>query len=321
MGVKVSEARIGISTNTPQLVDKEKFFWLDTNFFSVDEIPFKKARDSFVEIVDVGGIPTMEAEGDLLRLTGPFSQLEEESLDKRFSLFGNLGVFSSWVLKTLEEKHGIFTFHACALVREDKFLVILGGAGAGKTVFILSSLKKGWRLFSTEFVHFRVKGGVTFFKGSVKDPVRVDTLINHFLWAKEEFRVNTADSVGGKSLVDLSSYQTQEYQYTNPDVILVVPHIEEKRRDVVHKDVDDRGAFLRTLFHNISDKISKSTLLYREFAIPGLDSANLVQKRTENIRNLLRSGVIKKSIIWVSGIDEVKGFFDRLDPEKTKELQ
>jgi len=315
IGVKVSEAQIGISSNTPQLIEKDKFFWLDTNFYSVDEIPFEEASDSRVEIVDSTGSPTIEIEGDLLSLAGPFSQLEEETQDKRFSLFGNLGIFSSWVLKTLEEKHSIFTFHACALVKENNFLIILGGAGAGKTVFILSSLQKGWRLFSTEFVHFRVNDEVRFFKGPVKDPVRVDTLTDHFPWVIEESRVNIADRVGGKTVVDLSSHQAEEYLYTNPEVVLVIPHVEERRQRVIQEDVDDRDAFLRTLFHNASDKISKSTLLYREFAIPGIDSVSLVQKRKENIRNLLRSGIIKKSLIWVSGVDDVQGFFDQFNKE------
>lgn len=315
IGVKICEARIGINTNSPQLVERNKFFWLDTNFHSVEEIPYDKAKDSRVDIVDRTGSPTIEVEGDLLRLAGPFSQLEEETQDKRFSLFGNLGIFSPWVLKTLEEKHRIFTFHACALVKDGVFVVILGGAGAGKTVFILSSLKKGWRLFSTEFVHFRVEDKVTFFKGPVKDPVRIDTLTDHFPWIIDETEVNLRDGVGGKSVVNLSSYQTDENLYTNPEVVLVIPHVEEKRHRIVQEDVEDRDAFLRTLFHNASDKISKSTLLYREFAIPGVDSVSLVQTRKDNIRNLLRSGIIKRSIVWVSGVEEVPGFFDQFSRE------
>jgi hypothetical protein len=89
--------------------------------------------------------------------------------------------------------------------------------------------------------------------------------------------------------------------------------VEEKRQRVIKEDVEDRDTFLRILFHNASDKISKSTLLYREFAIPGVDSVSLVQRRKENIRNLLRSGIIKKSLIWVPGVDDVQGFFDQFN--------
>ena len=84
---------------------------------------------------------------------------------------------------------------------------------------------------------------------------------------------------------------------------------------MIQEDVEDRDAFLRTLFHNASDKISKSTLLYREFAIPGVDSVSLVQNRKESIRNLLRSGVLKKSTIWVSGVEDVPGFFDQFNKD------
>jgi hypothetical protein len=168
-------------------------------------------------------------------------------------------------------------------------------------------------LFSTEFVHFRVDERVNFFKGPVKDPVRVDTLTDHFPWVIEELNVNTAERVGEKTLADLSSYQTEEGLFTNPDVVLVIPHVEEKRQKIIQEDVEDRDAFLRTLFHNASDKIGKSTLLYREFAIPGVDSLGLVQERKDNIRNLLRSGVIQRSIFWVSGVSDVRGFFDQFE--------
>ena len=99
-------------------------------------------------------------------------------------------------------------------------------------------------------------------------------------------------------------------------MVLVIPHVEEKRQRIIQEDVEDRDAFLRILFHNASDKIGKSTLLYREFAIPGVDSVSLVQKRKDNIRNLLRSGIMKKSVIWVSGVNDVQGFFDQFYAEK-----
>jgi len=315
-GLKVSEARIGVRTNSPHLIEKNRFFWLDTNFFSVDAIPYEQAKDSFVDIRDEKGtLPSvdsnMEIDGDSLRMRGPFSSLEKQARDPRYSLFGNLGIFSSWILRTLEIKHRIYTFHACALEKEDRLLVVLGGAGAGKTVFLLSSLHAGWRLFSTEFVHFRVGDVVEFFKGPVKDPVRVDTLQNFFPWVVDEIGVDLEATVGGKTLVDLSTYQTEVDVLTDPDVLLVIPHVEEVRNCIIEKKTEDQEYLLTTLFLNASDKIGKSTLLYGRFAVPGVDSPHLAQKRTENIKKILAKRVIKKSIIWVSGVADVEGFFDR----------
>ncbi len=38
-GLRVSEARIGILTNTPHFLEPERFNWLDTNFHDVTPIP------------------------------------------------------------------------------------------------------------------------------------------------------------------------------------------------------------------------------------------------------------------------------------------
>jgi hypothetical protein len=311
IGIKVSEARIGIETNNYRLLDKENFFWLDTNFNSSNQVPREEATDSFIVIIDSDMEASIEISGDTLHLTGPFSQWAEQTKDLRYSIFGNLGVFSSWVLSTLERKHRIYTFHACALVKGEKLLVILGGAGAGKTVFVLSSLRLGWRLFSTEFVHFRVNEGIEFFKGPVRDPVRIDTLKSSFPWVIDELDVDIKASVGGKTLVNLSAYQTESDVITNPDVVLVIPHVEEMRKRIIEREREDQEYLLKTLFLNASDKIGKSMLLYGQFAVPGFDSSALAQEREKNIRRLLTRGVINKSIIWVSGVADVEGFFKR----------
>jgi len=172
-GLKVGEARVRVTTNAPALLEPQRFFWLDTNFLRVDRIPPEKAGDSFLEIWDGGTGPVMEIEDRNLVLRGGFSRLEETARDLRYSIFGNLGIFSAWVLRTMEQAHAVHTFHACGLVKENRLLIIPGGAGAGKSVFLFAALGRGWRLFSTEFLHFRVGEETVLFKGSLKDAVRL----------------------------------------------------------------------------------------------------------------------------------------------------
>ncbi len=305
IGVKVSEAKIGVSTNSPHLLKREDFYWLDTNFLSVDFIPFTAGMDSYMEVEDREESPVLEIEGKHLRVKGSFSAWKKEAKDKRYTLFGNLGVLSAWALRTLEEEHDISTFHACALVKDGKLMIISGGAGAGKTVFILSALKKGWKIFSTEFVHFRVKEKVEFFKGALKDAVRVDTFQYHFPEMAEKLGVNLKEETGSKLMVDFSSFRAEEDTLSDPEITLIFPHVEEKRERLIHKEVKDRESLLRTLFNTASEKIGKSMLLYGKWAVPGLDTLFLAEKRLERLEKFLERGKIQKSFLWVSGVKEV----------------
>ena len=108
--------------------------------------------------------------GEKARFKGPFLKLTQEASDLRFSLWGNQGFLYRYALYLLEKKHRIYNFHACALFHEkkDQMFVVIGGAGSGKTVYLLSGLIKGLKLFSTETVHFRIeKNAVTWFLGSL----------------------------------------------------------------------------------------------------------------------------------------------------------
>jgi len=307
VGLKVCEARIGVSTDAEHLLEKDRFYWLDTNFLSIERIPYDEARDSFVRILDKPGAPPMEIRGKTLILKGDFSQLEKEAKDKRYMIFGNLGIFSAWALRTLETAHNIYTFHACAVVKGKELMIISGEAGSGKTIFILSALEKGWKIFSTEFVHFRVGGEVEFFKGPLKDAVRVDTFQRHFPDMAEKLHVRLKEETAGKLVVDFSSFQVEDYVLRNPEITLVFPHIEEERKNIIEKDVAEEEMLLRILFDNVSQKIEESILLYGRIALPGLDALHLAAKRMKNIERFLNRARILRRLFWVSGVGEVMG--------------
>ncbi len=312
-GLKVSEAKIGISTNSSHLLEPDRYFWLDTNFLDFTPTPYALPLDSIFEIFDGEDTPSTEIKDRIFLLRGNFSEWEKEAVDRRYSIFGNLGIFSSWVLRTLEQAHDILSLHASGLVKDNKILVVPGGAGAGKTVFIFNALDRGWKLFGTEFVHFRVSGGVEFFKGAVKDAVRVETLHSHFPKWIEKLGITVKEEVGSKFVVDLSPYQETNDRIQNPEIILVFPHIEEKRKNFDVCEIQDRKTLTRYLFHEASEKICKSQLLYGRMAVPGLDTDELAQKRLKHLENFIQSGLIKLFLSWISGVAETPKIFDKIE--------
>lgn len=309
-GIKISEARIGITADDETAVSKEKFYWLDTNFLSADFIPFEGGMDSFVRLENSATAPEMAIERDTLKLKGDFSALYEKAGDKRYTVFGNLGIFSGWVLRTLEEKKGVFTLHSCGLVKDGRLMVVSGGAGSGKTIFMLSALKKGWKIFSTEFLHFKADGKLKFFKGSLKDAVRADSFRGHFPGLAKELKVDLKEEAGSKLVVDFSPFQYGGSELEAPEIILVFPHVEESRSRVIRKKVGEREVLLRNLFENASEKIGKSMLLYGEWPLPGLDEVRLAAERLRNIGEFLGKGRIADSFSWVSGVKDVEEVFE-----------
>lgn len=312
VGLKVSETKIGVVCNSQQLLEPKRFYWLDTNFLSIERLPFPEAQDSFLEILDRNSGPMMTVQGNILRLEGNFSRFEQEAQDLRYSIFGNLGIFSSWVLRTLEEKHGIYTLHACGLFKENRLLIIPGGAGSGKSVFIFSALNQGWKVFSTEFVHFRIQEELEFLKGSLKDAVRVNTIKWYFPDIAKKLKVRIKEETGSKQVVDLSSFQYREYRLVNPEIHLVLPHIEEKRDHISCQEVQDYEIILRSLFFSASEKIGKSNLLYGCMPLPGLDTRLLADNRKENLEKFINSGAIKQCLSWVSGVKAAQEIFARI---------
>ena len=68
---------------------------------------------------------------------------------------------------------------------------------AGKTVFLLEGLTRGWTVFSTEMTHMRVTdSGYEFYKGSLFDNIRLGTLLYDFpaVAARLGLRKSTVES-------------------------------------------------------------------------------------------------------------------------------
>jgi len=255
-----------------------------TDFRSVDLIAPPRRPDGSIVIEDRPGRPSGRLSGRRARFRGPFLRLAREASDARYGFWGNQGFLYRFALRLLEERRRTYSFHAAALVDErgPVLYVVIGGAGSGKTVFLLSGLSRGLKLFSTETVHFRFESGaIRWDKGSLVDNVRLGTLVHDFpqflppgipsAW--------TQDLPAGKIALDLGTFASAADRLHNPAVVFLLPRIEEDRRDHVRRSLEEPRPAAKAFFDNISQKISESFVLYDRLALPGLDTPGLAASR------------------------------------------
>jgi len=294
--IKILEARVGILSNKKNLLPllplKIEVKSLLTDFHSVDEIPYAAGLDGYISIEDrLSEELRYNFSPRKVKFIGSFLKLTKEASDLRFSLWGNQGFLYRYSLYLLEKNHSIFNFHACGLYEEKKnwLYVIAGGAGSGKTVYLLSGLDKGLKLFSTETVHFRIeKEKVTWFMGSLIDNIRLGTLIHNFPRFLPQKNIPVVNDEWQKKIaLDLSSYKNNCEQITNPEVILLFPRIEEGRKHFLLIPIKDRRIAAKTLFDNISEKLSETVILYDKLPLLGLDNQELALNRLRCVTKLV----------------------------------
>jgi len=79
--------------------------------------------------------------------------------------------------------------------------------------------------------------------------------------------------------IDLRSKATSEDILVNPKVTLILPKIEEGRREVIVGDITDKRKLTKLLFDNATEKIANTALLYETIPVGCLDSPDLMRKR------------------------------------------
>ncbi|MBA7505570.1 hypothetical protein ES706_04239 [subsurface metagenome] len=291
--VQIVGAKFGLVSNTRELIFNPEFFenrsviqCLLTDIYRVDDVPFDEELDAYIYVYDVDDVPPTIAITDRqIRLVGNISQLDAQMVDRRYSLFGNLGLFFRYSLATLERYHDIFSFHASAMyIRDENELVLLvGGPGVGKTCLLLEGLKRGYQMFSTEMTHIKFEGDrCLFFKGSLIDNVRIGNLIYDFPEVPRLLDLElpeVKDVWGTKVTIDLRSKATSEDILVNPKVTLILPKIEEGRQEVIVGDITDKRKLTKLLFDNATEKIANTALLYETIPVGCLDSPDLMRKR------------------------------------------
>jgi hypothetical protein len=293
--VKVVQARIGIVSNNEKLITEPRYFEgqvmesLLTDIHSIESIPYSEDLDAyFIAIDDPTVRPEVKVTEKVLFATGDFTRYEKECSDNRYSLFGNLGLFFKYLLVTLERHHHIYSFHASSMFSPSRnaLLLVVGGAGAGKTVFLLKGIEEDWQIFSTEMTHFKFSDqGYVFYMGSLFDNIRLGTLIYDFPEANKRLRVeipDVPDVWGHKIAIDMRHIAAHP-EYLNPLVTIVEARIESGRNTPIVKTIHKKEKIVKLLFDNATEKFGSSFILYDHIPVESMDTPDLMKKRLKTM--------------------------------------
>src|SRR5262249_55027223 len=238
--IQIVHARLGLVSNNGALIHLPEYFRdrvpqsLLTDYHRVGDVPWDDDHpvDARIDIVDAAGAePAIPFGPDRVLAVGDWTAAEAGASDRRYSLFGNLGFLFRYAIHALERHHDTWSFHASAMVDDKGDLwLIPGGAGAGKTVFLLEGLTRGWAIFSTEMTHVRVRdGGYELYKGSLFDNIRLGTLRFDFPAVIGRLGLALPDSPdpwGTKIALDLGHVQTPADVLLSPSLRIVSPKVE-----------------------------------------------------------------------------------------------
>lgn len=296
-GVRVLEATVALRANResllPALPPPLEVSSLHTDFREVERIPYSSRSDGSIRLEEAPErAPRCRISGTRAFWEGPLCSLVRRASDPRYGFWGNLGFLYRFVLFLLERKHSIFNLHACALYEptRHRLFVIIGGAGSGKTVYLLSGLERGLALFSTETVHFRHEGRhVRWFMGSLADNVRLGTLrrdFPHFLPARTG--APREDDWSRKTAIDLSSFRSAQETLIDPGVVLLFPRVEAGLGKFLLRTLHDDRVVRQLLFSNITEKLSQTAILLDRIPVPGFDRADLAEARQRACQDLAR---------------------------------
>ena len=296
--VRLLDATIGIHSNNGELIRDTRYFEskcvesLRTNVYGYEEVPFETVNADFYVIDEPQIKPFISIEENVCRASGDFTAWEKECSDIRYSLFGNLGLFFRYSLSVLERYHGIYSFHASSIFipNSNTLLLIIGGPGAGKTVYLLKALLKDWKIFSTEMTHFRLtEHGVEFFKGSLYDNVRLGSLVYDFpeVIDKLKLSIPKIDNPWEEQIaIDLNPFQADDV-YQNPKIQIVNARIESNRDSAYVSVIENQDKIISILFKNAGEKFNAPWLMYERLPVPGCDDETLAKSRLEAIHGFL----------------------------------
>jgi len=299
-GIEILGARFGLASNNRELIYNPEFFEDQivqsqrTNFYQLSQVPYDEGLDALVTVIDNQELsPEVTEDARSLILRGDISRLDNEAADRRNTLFGNKGLFFRFCLRVLERDHGIYGFHSAGLLdtTNNRLLILAGPPGVGKTAILLSALRKGYRILSTEMLYFRFSDvGCTFYKGALLDNVRVGSLTIDFPDVAEQLQLDLPDVEdiwNSKITLDLGMVAPDEDELLNPDVLVLFPRIEGQRTDSIITEIKNTRKIKNQLYENASEKINASFLLYDVLPVGRLDSAQLMQARFNVITRFL----------------------------------
>jgi len=319
VGIKVLSATVGLFSNNKNLITDPEYFggvphpaltrgqgWFirsqeaNLNIETIALKPHRELDGSFCIFDYKGTPPSLDFGGDMVTAVGDWSALEEETLDRRYSLLGNQGVLFRYILTVLERK-GIFNFHACGLCDRETGMtyLVLGERGSGKSALLLAALDSGRYLaFGTEIVHAGIEAGdLVFYTGCLRNNVRVGHMLYDFPGLAEKIGVEfteVEDPWRTKVQLDFGAFSIPQEKIVDPELVLVIPRIEEElSRPRIHRaGINEHEKVKRTLLENLSDKIVSMVLAYERIPVGSLDRPRLLRNRKEFIDDLMETGRI-----------------------------
>ena len=314
--IQIVRARLGLVSNNRELITRSEYFAdrvpqsLLTDYHLIDDVPWDgaaEAIDAEIRILDTPGLaPAIQLGPDRVLAVGDWTACEAAASDRRYTLFGNLGFLFRYTIFVLERYHDTWSFHASAMVDDKGDLwLIPGGAGAGKTVFLLEGLARGWTIFSTEMTHLRLTdGGYEFSKGSLFDNIRLGTLLYDFPAVIDRLGLAlppSKDPWGSKIALDLGHVQTPADVLVSPSLRIVNPKVESGRDRAVVGRLDRRETLVKLLFDNATEKHGGTALLYDRLPLPSLDTPELMARRLRAMHVLLDRATIKSARTTLCG--------------------
>lgn len=312
--LKAGNITVGITCNNKDFINDEVYFGrnaqrtLLSDFSSLDDIEFGPDLDGYLHIIDSPNAPlAVSMTGNVLYVSGDLTGLEQAVSDMRFTVFGNLGLFSRFVMTLGEMKHDEFSYHASVTFDEKKnrMIIAIGGAAAGKSCCILAGLNRGFKLFSTERAHFRIiDGKVVFYRGSTLDNVWNTNMYYDFPDLIKKLNADIPKPEGRFGIrvpVDMSSVIYEKEMVIDPEVILLFPVLQIMDTPLNVKSLSKDGKLKKLLFDNAGDKIGQTFMFYERLAVPPLEAPELAQKRLAGVERFMETARITKALSIITG--------------------
>jgi hypothetical protein len=293
--VQIIESTFRIVTNAPWLVTAEEYFGpydvqsLLTNYHTVIDIASDDPRPDTAQVfvLDVPGLP-LRARPDPgeLWIAGDLGALEQQVYDRRYSIFGNMGLFFRYSLAALQRSRGIVSMHASSFYHaaRNELLIVGGGTGAGKSVYLFEGLKEGYQVFTAEMTFFSIGAdGITFYKGALHDNVWTGSIQGEYAdLIRERIGVTHLEQRQGflaKAVVDLTPVATEADTLRNPSVLMLLSRIEQDRATCSVSPLADVPTAAAKIFEVASEKLQPGYVLYERFAAPPVDDPELAARR------------------------------------------
>jgi hypothetical protein len=291
----------GIASNNPDLIfnpvhfEAGEIYTQITNWEKLQPVEYGPGMDSYCHLVDKPGADCqISFDENILKIEGDLSKLERNGQDKRWNIFGNIGIWFRHVL-AIQERHGIYSLHASSIYKPEvnELMIIAGKAGTGKTVYLLESILRGYQIFSTELTFFQLtEKGIVFYRGALMDNIRVGSFIYDFPDVANVLGIDLPQCENPwdyKINVDMHQVSTESKTLLNPRLSFIFPRIESGYTHAIVHDIPQPRVLTRLLFEVASEKIGSTFLMYEELPAVGLDNNQLVKNRFRAIRELVEA--------------------------------